>query len=359
MMQPKTPAAPFSLTHSPNVPELLQALNCSLAISTYQAGKIIFLSAKNNEQLVQLPRTFKKPMGFCLHEDKMVVATKDEVIFLKSAADLAKFYPEKPNVYDAMYIPRASYYTGFVDIHDIDLGANNEIFAVNTSFSCIAKIDQNYSFTPYWKPKFISKLASEDRCHLNGMALLNGVPKYATAFNQGDTPQSWRDTVTTSGVLIDVETDEIIAQGLKMPHSPRIFNNKLYVLYSATGELVNIDTKTGKIETVANMNAFVRGMAKYGDYLFIGVNKLRQNSSTFAKLDIAKQANWAGINILHLPTGALVGQIKYLSSVDEIYDIQVLPNTLRPNILNPYDDNFKKALDIPNSTFWAKKNKNN
>lgn len=336
------------------MPELFNTLNCSLAISTYQAGKIIFLSAKDQEKLVQLPRTFKKPMGFCFQGDKMVVATKDEVIFLKSSEELASFYPKKLNVYDSLYIPRASYYTGLVDIHDIDIGTNNEIYAVNTSFSCIAKINQNYSFTPYWKPKFISKLASEDRCHLNGMALQNGLPKFATAFNQGDSPQSWRDTVTTSGVLIDVETDEIIANGLKMPHSPRIFNDKLYVLYSATGELVNIDTKNGKIETVANMNAFVRGMAKYGDYLFIGVNKLRKNSSTFSKLEIAKQANWAGINILHLPTGALVGQIKYLASVDEIYDIQVLPNVVRPNILNPYDDDFKRALDIPSSTFWAK-----
>jgi len=348
------PPPPFSLTYSPNVPELLQALNCSLAISTYQAGKLIFLSAKNNEKLVQLPRTFKKPMGFCIHDDKMIVATKDEVVFLKSAADLAKFYPKKPNVYDALYVPRATYYTGFVDIHDIDLGTNKEIFAVNTSFSCIAKVDENYSFTPYWKPKFISKLASEDRCHLNGMTLVNGKPKYATAFSQGDTPQSWRETVTTSGVLIDVETDEILANNLKMPHSPRLFNDKLYVLFSATGELVNIDTNTGKIETVINLNSFVRGMAKCGDYLFVGVNKLRQNSSTFSKLDIAKSANFAGIKIIHLPSAALVGEIKYLASVDEIYDIQVLNNTIRPNVLNPYDNDFKRALDIPNATFWAK-----
>lgn len=353
-MQNNNPPAPFSLQYSPNVPELLKALNCSLAISTYQAGKIIFISAKDDESLVQLPRTFKKPMGFCIHEDKMAVATKDEVVFLKTDAELAKFYPKKPNVYDALFIPRASYYTGFVDIHDIDLGVNKEIFAVNTSFSCIVKVDKNYSFTPYWKPKFISKLASEDRCHLNGMALMNGLPKFATAFSQGDTPQSWRETVTTSGVLIDVETDEIIANNLKMPHSPRIFNDKLYTLFSATGELVNIDTKTGKVETVVNLNAFVRGLAKCGDYLFIGVNKLRKNSSSFSKLDIAKQANWAGIKIVHLPSGALVGEIKYLASVDEIYDIQVLPNFVRPNILNAYNDEFKKALDIPNTTFWAK-----
>ena len=86
--------APFSCSYTANVPELLMKLNCSLAISTYQAGKVIFLSPKNEDQLIQLPRTFEKPMGIALLEDpdKMALACKDEVIVFANAAGTSSLF---------------------------------------------------------------------------------------------------------------------------------------------------------------------------------------------------------------------------------------------------------------------------
>lgn len=354
MNTPKAPA-PFSCNYTPNVPELLSQLNCSLAISTYQAGKVIFLSPKNGDKLTQLPRNFNKAMGIALKEDKMAIACKDEVVVLRNSKELAQHYPQKPNVYDALFMPRLTYHTGALDVHDLDWGVDG-LYAVNTSFSCIIKIDENYSFTPVWKPPFISKIASEDRCHLNGMCVENGKPKYVTAFNNGDTAQSWREVVTTGGILMDVETNETIAQNLPMPHSPRLFNGQLFVLFSATGELAKIDRESGKIEIVTQLNGFVRGLCKIGDYAFIGLSRLRKNSSTFAKLKIAEKALSAGVAIVHLPTGALAGKISYQSSVDEIYDVQILPDILRPGILNTMKEDYKLGLSTPDSTFWAHKN---
>lgn len=345
--------APFSCAYTPNIPELLLHLNCSIAISTYQAGKVVFISPKNENQLIQLPRTFQKAMGIALEGNKMAIACKDEVIVLANSKNLATFYPKKPNTYDAMFMPRSTYFTGALDVHDLDWG-NGQLYAVNTSFSCLVKIDDNYSFTPIWKPPFISKIASEDRCHLNGMAMQNGRPKYVSAFNTGDTPQSWRAEVTTSGIIMDVDTNEIIAENLPMPHSPRLFDGELYVLLSATGELAKIDIETGKYQVVTKLGGFVRGLARCGDYAFIGLSKLRQNSSTFAKLEIAKKATQAGIAVVHLPTGAYVGSIQYKMSVDEIYDIQVLPDMLRPGILNTLKPDYKLGLSTPQTTFWAK-----
>ena len=355
--QPNKPYPPFSLQHTPAVPELLQQLNCSLALSTYQAGKVVIISAKNSQGLIQLPRTFQKPMGIAedVEKDKLAIACKDEVIILANSKDLAKHYPKSPGKYDALYIPRSTFFTSALDIHDLNFGADNSLFAVNTLFSTIIKIDSDYNFKPYWTPKFIDKLVSEDRCHLNGMAMQNGKPKYVTAFNQGNSFQSWRETVTKTGVIIDVETNEVIAENLAMPHSPRIFNGELYVLLSATGELVKIDPKTKAIEVIKKLNGFVRGMSHYNDYLFVGLSKLRENSSTFGKLDFAQNANRAGITIIHLPTKAVVGEITYLSSVDEIYDVHVLANKIRPNILNTLTEDHKDALMIPTATYWAKK----
>lgn len=282
----------------------------------------------------------------------MALACKDEVIVLADSPDLAVSYPKKKGTYDALYIPRITYHTGRLDIHDLCWG-NNKIYAVNTLFSCVVAIDGNYNFSPVWTPPFIKELKSDDKCHLNGLVLVDGRPKYATAFNQGNQYQSWRDGVTTDGVLMDIETNEIIATNLKMPHSPRIFNDQLYLLFSATGEVVKINRLNGSYEVLTRLSGFVRGMAYYKDFLFVGLSKLRQNSSTFAKLEIAKKSLNAGIAILHLPSGSFYGEIKYHSSVDEIYDIQVLPGKIRPNIFNTIQPDYKTGLAIPGSTFWS------
>ncbi len=354
--KPPQALAPFSLKYSPQVPELLHKLGCTLALSTYQAGKLIFISAKDEDFLVQLPRNFEKPMGIALSQDgeKMAVACKNQVITFANSADLAMHYPKSPNKYDALYMPRATYHTGPLDIHDLRYGEGGRLFAVNTLFSCLVEINGDYNFKPFWSPPNISAMVSEDRCHLNGMVVQNGKPKYATAFNQGDTAQSWRDTVTTSGVIYDVEHNSIIAENLPMPHSPMALGDKLYVLLSATGELAQIDKETGEYHVITKVDGFVRGMALCQDYLFIGLSKLRKNSSTFAKLPFADKANHCGVSIAHLPTGSITGKITYETSVDEIYDVHLIPGKRRANILNTLTDDHYLGLATPENTFWAK-----
>lgn len=351
-----TSLAPFSCRYTPQIPELLLQLGCTIVISTYQAGKLIFLSPKDENALVQLPRTFEKVMGITenTEKNKLALAYKDEVVIFTNSPELAKYYPKSPHKYDALYMPRVTYHTGPLDIHDLSFGQNGELFAVNTLFSCLIRIDDNYNFTPFWTPPFIDKLVSEDRCHLNGMAMKEGKPKYVTAFNQGNSLQSWRENITKTGVVMDVETNETIIGNLAMPHSPRIFNNKLYVLLSATGELIHIDPENGNYEVVVKLEGFVRGMSLYKDYLFIGLSKLRKNSSTFGKLDFSKKANQSGVVVVHLPTGSIAGKISYLTSLDEIYDIHILPGKIRPNILNTLTPAHKAGLMTPEATFWAR-----
>jgi uncharacterized protein (TIGR03032 family) len=344
---------PFHCTYTPSFTQLLHQLRCTVALSTYQAGKVVFISPKNENQLIQLPRSFKKAMGLGLHKNHLVVATMDEVVVLVNSPELARHYPKKTNTYDALYMPRAVYHTGMLDIHDIDWGKGGEIYAVNTSFSCLIRIDHHYSFTPIWKPPFISKLASEDRCHLNGMAMENGAPRYVSAFNQGDQPQAWRAEVTTGGILMDVPSNELVATGLPMPHSPRIHQGQLYLLLSATGDLVRLDPATGQYEVVCRLNGFVRGLAFHGDFAFVGLSKLRSSSKTFSQLSIADKAVHAGVAAVHLPTGRLVGEMRYLNTVDEIYDVQVFPNIVRPNILNTDKPEHKLGLTTPQTTYWA------
>ncbi len=353
LINKQTAHAPFSASYSPNFAELLVQLNCTIAVSTYQAGKVVFISPQDEEKLTQLPRTFKKPMGIALKDDRMAVATSSEVIIFKGSEDLAKAYPGKPSVYDMMFMPRATYYTGGVDIHDLHFG-EDKLWAVNTSFSCICTIDDAFSFTPHWKPKFIDKLASEDRCHLNGMVMQDGKPLYVSALGSGNTFQSWRENITAGGIMVHVPSGEIILRGLAMPHAPKIYDGKLYCLLSAKEELICIDPEKGTYEVVKKIPGFLRGMAKCGDYLFICTSKLRQNSSTFKHLEIAEKANVAGIVVLHLPTASIVGNFEWKASVDEIYDIQILQNSTRPNILNAYGEKHELGLHLPELTFWGR-----
>ena len=349
---PGTPPPPFSMTCTPQVPELLHSLGCTLAVSTYQAGKVILISAKDTNNLVQLPRNFDKAMGIALHGDKMALAARQEIIILVNSPGLAWHYPRQPQTYDAFFIPQATYFTGMVDMHDIDFG-DEGIWGINTSFSCLCLIDDNYHFIPKWQPKFITELVSEDRCHLNGLTVIDGKPKFVTALGSGNTHQSWRENITSGGLLIDVPTQEHILEGLAMPHSPRWINGELYMLLSASGEIIKVNLDAGTYDVVNRVDGFVRGLSHYGDYLFVGLSKLRQNSSTFKHLAIAQKANDAGIAIYHLPTGAFVGSIKYMSSVDEIYDVQVIPNIRRAGILNTQNEWFRRALSTPDATFWG------
>lgn len=344
--------APFSCTYSPQIPELLQKLNCSLAITTYQAGKVIFISPKDRDHLVQLPRQFAKPMGMALEGNKMALATINEVVVLANNAELARTYPKQPGVYDGLFLPRTVYYTGESDIHDLHWTLNG-LLAVNTRFSCLAYLDDAYSFTPFWKPKFISTMNAEDRCHLNGVAMDNGMPRYVTVLGKTDTVQGWRATKATGGCVIDITTDEVVAENLPMPHSPRLYEGRLLVLLSGSGQLAEVNVATKTCTVLRQLDGFARGMDRIGDYLFIGLSKLRQTSTAFADLPIARRSVFCGIVVMHLPTASMAGFIRYENSVEEIYDVKVLPGMLRPGILNHEKPDFRTAVSTPEKTFWG------
>jgi uncharacterized protein (TIGR03032 family) len=347
------PQAPFSCAYSPALPELMYNLRATIAVSTYQAGKLVMISPVNKESFSILPRTFNKPMGMDLHDNRLLLATRDELIILENSPELATHYPNKPNHYDSLFVPRATFYTGQVDMHDVALGADG-IWAVNTSFSCLCLVNGFYNFIPKWKPPFISDLVSEDRCHLNGLVLKDDKPQYISGLGQTDTKQGWRANITKGGFLWDLSTDEAILENLAMPHSPILYKNELYMLLSASGELIKVDVAQKTYVVLKNLQGFCRGMDIYADYLFVGMNKLRKNSSTFSQLPFAEKADWAGIKVIHLPTLALVGELRFENSVDEIYSVKIFPHTLKANVLNTENPIHKQSLAIPNRTFWAK-----
>ncbi len=349
-----TSVAPFACSFEPATAELLWSQQCSLVISTYQAGKVIVLSPKpDGGGIHQLPRTFEKAMGLAVSDSQMAVAARNKVIVMGNSPGLAATYPSQPDTYDNLYIPRATYNTGELDIHDLAFASQGRLVAANTRFSCLSTIDHNCSATPFWTPSFISERTQHDQCHLNGLAVDDeGECRYVTALGTTDTPEGWRDDKLEGGVVIDVDSGEIVLDGLAMPHSPRLIDGKLFVLVSASAELICLDLESGARDLVARLPGFARGLARYGDYLYVGISRLRPNHK-FGDLPIAKQPPFCGVVIVHLPTGAIAGSLQYQASCEEIYDVQVLPNQLRPGIVRIDDPFVHQSLVLPDNTYLA------
>lgn len=343
----------FQISYDESVAKLLTEIKSSIAISTYQAGKVIFISAVNESVLNQTPVSFKKPMGIALLENKMAVATIDEIQLFSNSKELAEQFAYSDEKFDALYLPRATYYCGETDLHDIHF-AKGGLWAINTKFSCISSYDINYSFTPRWKPNFITDITPEDRCHLNGMATIDGVPAFATALGKTNVKGGWRENIIGGGVLMKVPSGDIVLDNLAMPHSPRIINNELYLLLSATGEIIKCNIKDKSYELVFNCSGFIRGMAVYDKYAFVGLSKARESSKTFSKLPVAAMSNYAGIIVIDLGNKKEVGRIKYHKTVEEIFDVQLLPNTVNPGLITPDDKRHKLAVTTKFNSFWKK-----
>ena len=324
--------SPLSCVYSPNLPELLNYTDCTLIISTYQAGKIIFVSAIDTHNLVQLSFGFHRPMGIAATGDQLAVATRDTDEVLIDIPELSSADPKQFGMHDRLYVPQTTYFSGEINMHDIAWG-DDGLWGVNTLFSCLVLANNTLSFEPKWFPSFITDSVGEDRCHINGLALEEGKPRYVTALGESNIEKGWRRDKVSGGILIDVEKDEIVLRNLPMPHSPRIYDDALYFLLSSTGELARTTLDAGSFEIIAQLPGFARGMARYQNYLFVGLSRLRKSSPTFADLPIAQRSLFSGFVVLDLQSESIVATFQYENGCEEIYDIQIIPAVHRPGIL--------------------------
>lgn len=344
----------LQIDFTPELTEVFNDLNATLLISTYQAGRVIAIGSNNGEKLTQIPFSFKKPMGIALQDEKMAIATLDEIQFLSAKGDIHKRKRTNVKAFDRFYIHRATYNTNRLDIHDIEFGKGS-LWGINTAFSCLCKFDVNYSFVPKWQPNFITELVPEDRCHLNGLAMVDDIPKYVTALSQTNVKEGWRENIMGSGVLMEVPSGEIILENLAMPHSPRMIDGDLYVLESGSGKLLKVNPETKSSEVIYEFNRFIRGLAHKDGILFIGASKIRETSKTFNGLDVKKNSKHAGVIVFDLRNRSIIGTLDYINTVDEIFDVQILENCNKPALIGQTDDRIKEVITTPFGVFWLNK----
>lgn len=184
-----TSAASLEINTSRQFTNWMLEQKLSLGFTTYQAGKLFLLGLQTNGRLSVFERTFNRCLGLWTNGQTMRMSSLYQIWRLKNVLEPGQ--PASDN--DRLFAPQVGYTTGDLDIHDVAVEASGCVVFVNTLFSCLATLCETHSFVPLWKPSFISRLAAEDRCHLNGLALENGKAKYAMAISQSDVADGWRD----------------------------------------------------------------------------------------------------------------------------------------------------------------------
>ncbi len=254
--------------------------------------------------------------------------------------------------FDRLYIPQVGYTTGDIDVHDIGVSATGEPVFANTLFSCLATASTQYSFKPLWQPPFVSELVPEDRCHLNGLAMQDGRPRYVTVCAQTDVAEGWRAQRSGGGVVVDVDSGEIVCEGLSMPHSPRLINGELWLLDSGSGYLGRVDLACGKFEPMTFCAGYARGLAVTGHYALVTTSKCRQER-TFSDLPLednlsrCRSQAMCGVLVVDLTTGEVVHWLQVNGVVEELYDVVVLPATRRPKALGFKTDEIQYVVLMP------------
>jgi uncharacterized protein (TIGR03032 family) len=344
---------PLRSKHTSNFPEILDRLGVSVFVTTYQAGKLVLLRGDGASVNTHF-RDLQRPMGMAADATRLAVGTAQEIRQYRNMAPVCRRL-DPPGRHDACYLPRAAHVTGDIDIHEM-AWAGDELWFVNTRFSCLCTLNGIHSFVPRWRPPFVTALSPDDRCHLNGLGMAPDgkgqlVPRYVTALAATDTPQGWREHKKDGGVLMEFPSGKVLVSGLSMPHSPRWVRDRLWLLESGTGGLGFIDLKAGRYQKVAELPGFTRGLDIYGNLAFVGLSQVRE-SAVFSGIPIAERAlaeRNCGVWVVDLRTGQTAAFLRFEDAVQEVFAVQVVPGMRYPEF-GPEDPKLlADSYDLPSS----------
>jgi uncharacterized protein (TIGR03032 family) len=347
-VEPAASAEPWlEVTGSPHFAGWLAQHKVSLAFTTYQTGKLFLLGCGLEGRLAVFERTFNRAMGLWADGQSLWLSTLYQLWRLENLLRPGEIHQG----HDRLYVPKAGYTTGDLDIHDVAIDGTGRVIFVATGFGCLATLSERASFTPLWRPPFLSKRAAEDRCHLNGLALVDGKPRFVTAVSTSDVVDGWRDRRRDGGVVLEVPDGRVIAMGLSMPHSPRFYRGRLWLHNSGTGQFGFIDQGNGRFESIAFCPGYLRGLAFAGDFAVVGLSRPRRDK-TFGDLaldgELAKRGAEArcGLMVIDLRIGDAVHWLRVEGMVSELYDVAVLPNVRRPMAFGFKTDEIQRTIAI-------------
>lgn len=325
----------------------LAARRTSLAFTSYQTGQLFLVGLHSGGTVSFNQQNFSRAMGVCWRPGRLYLGSLSQLWRLENILRPGEV---GNGTFDTVLVPRNGQTTGDIDIHEVGIDGDGRVIFVNTKYSCLATLDLTHSFKPIWKPHFISKLAPEDRCHLNGLAMQDGQPRYVTAVSRSDVIAGWRERRHEGGVLIDVQTDRIVTDQLSMPHSPRVLGDRIYVLDSGRGRIVRIDPATGEKADIAFCPGFLRGMSIVDGHAIVTVSKPRNGSFAGLLLDGELKARdaepWCGVLIVNLASGDIVEWIRLEGHITEMFDVAAMPGVVCPMSVGPNTAEMQNTISF-------------
>jgi uncharacterized protein (TIGR03032 family) len=336
---------PLRSVHTASFPQILQNRGISLLVTTYQAGRLVVLRA-DGEVLNTHFRAFSKPMGLAVRGNRMAIGLAMEICEYHNLPAVAPKVPPAGK-HDACFMPRTAYATGDIQVHEMAWVAH-ELWFINTTFSCLCTRSDGYSFRPRWRPPFVSHLVPEDRCHLNGLGLVDGQVRYVTALGETNTAAGWRANKRNGGILMDVPSNQIIARGLSMPHSPRWYDGRLWLLESGAGTIGTVDPASGQYRPIAELPGYTRGLSFHGPLAFVGLSQVRE-SAVFSGIPLVErlQDRTCGVWVVNIHTGETVAFVKFEDAVQEIFAVEVLPNMQYPDVITDNKELLARSFVLP------------
>jgi len=310
----------------------------SLAFSCYQSGQLFLVGVLPDGSVSLNQQNFTRAMGLSWRSaGRLYLGTLDRIWRLENMLRPGERGNE---AFDMVLVPRNAQTTGDVDVHELGIDPDGRVLFVNTKYSCLATLDIVHSFRPLWKPPFISRLAPEDRCHLNGLAMVDGLPRYLTAVSRSDIVNGWRERRHEGGVLIDYADGRIVTDQLSMPHSPRVDRDgSVMLLDSGRGQIVRINPVSGARTDIAFCPGFLRGMALHDGFAFVTVSKPRNGNFAGLALDAELEKRdataWCGVLVIDRATGDIVEWIKLEGFITELFDVVAMPGVRCPMAIGP------------------------
>lgn len=336
-----------NISFSGNLYGFLASRNISLAFTSYQTGVLYLLGHGMDRKLSLHQAHYPQAMGVIGDGARIYLAALNQIVRLENVLGPDQIANSK---HDKVYVPRNFQTTGAVDLHEIGVTSEGKVVFINTKYSCLCELSLKHSFKPIWKPSFISQIVPEDRCHLNGLAMLDGKPKYASAVCRSDVVDGWRDRRHDGGIIIDIDTDEIVAEGLSMPHSPRVHDGKLWVANSGSGEIGWIDPDSKTFQPVAFCPGFIRGLAFVDGYAIVTLSKPRyKRFDGLALADTLEEKDadpWCGVQIISLADGSVAHWIRFDGMIQEFFDVCVLPGVKDALTIGPQTAEFNSFISI-------------
>lgn len=340
------PQIDLQFDYSRYLPNWLNENKCNIAISSYNSHFIFTIGLDDKDQPFLYCKSAPRAMGICYKNNELIASSLGNITTYTNRGEL------KDNVYgifDKNFVPNTTIHRQDVDIHDICKTDDGEIYYISAMFSCICKPSKdNKTFEVYWKPPWISKLAAEDRCHLNGLCCIDGKPRFVSSICQGDIVKTWQEkSRVKQGIIYDLENEEIYCEGLSHPHSPRWYNNKLWLLNSGTGYFGHVEDK--KFVEKVFIPGFIRGLAFHNNFAVVTTSLDRHNKD-FEEYELGDNLEKkgtkgkCGIWIINMESFDIIHNFEFKGDVRELYDTVIIPECRRVRVMDVNDpklvDNF-------------------